>query len=118
MIAYHCIIITPLSNSQTIRTVVGLITRGDESAYREEIKKLMEWCTENNLALNIKKTKEVIIDFRRKQDVHSPLYINEETVERVSRFKFLGTHISEELTWTINIMALVKKKAQRSGYTF
>ncbi len=28
---------------------------------------------------------------------------------RVSSFKFLGTHISEELTWTINITALVKK---------
>ncbi len=109
----------PLHNNNTIikfaddTTVVGLITRGDESAYREEIKKLIEWCTENNLALNIKKTKEVIIDFRRKQDVHSPLYINEETVERVSSFKFLGTHISEELTWTINIMALVKKAQKR-----
>ncbi len=53
----------PLYNNNTIikfaddTTVVGLITRGDESAYKEEIKKLMEWCTENNLALNIKKTK-------------------------------------------------------------
>ncbi len=66
----------------------------------------MGWCTENNLALNIKKTKN---DFRRKQDVHTPLYINEEMVERVSSFKFLDKHISEELTWTINITALVKK---------
>ncbi len=53
----------PLYNNNTIikfaddTTVVGLITRGDESAYIEEIKKLMEWCTENNLALYIKKTK-------------------------------------------------------------
>ncbi len=68
---------------------------------------------ENNLALNIEKTKEVIIDFRRKPDVHTPLYINEEMVERVSSFKFMGTHISEELTWTINITALVKKAQKR-----
>ncbi len=53
----------PLYNTNTIikfaddTTVVGLITRGDESASREEIKRLMGWCTENNLALNIKKTK-------------------------------------------------------------
>ncbi len=32
---------------------------------------------------------------------------------RVSSFKFLGTHISEELTWTINITALVKKAQKR-----
>ncbi|KAL0150918.1 hypothetical protein M9458_053837 [Cirrhinus mrigala] len=94
-------------------TVVGLITGGDESAYREEIKRLMVWCTENNLALNIKKTKELIIDLRGNQDVHTPLYINEEMVERVSCFKFLGTHISEDLSWTKNIMALVKKAQKR-----
>ncbi len=34
-------------------------------------------------------------------------------MERVSSFKFLGTHISEELTWTINITALVKKAQKR-----
>ncbi|KAI2645161.1 RNA-directed DNA polymerase from mobile element jockey [Labeo rohita] len=79
----------------------------------EEIKRLMVWCTENNLALNIKKTKELIIDFRRNQDVHTPLYINEEMVERVSCFKFLGTYISEDLSWTKNIMALVKKAQKR-----
>ena len=34
-------------------TVVGLITKGDESAYREEVQRLAEWCSENNLSLNI-----------------------------------------------------------------
>lgn len=71
-------------------TVVGLITRGNEYAYREEVQKLMVWCTGDNLSLYIKKTKELIIDFRKKQDVHTPLY--KEKVERVSSFKFLGKH--------------------------
>lgn len=53
----------------------------------------MVWCTENNLALNIKKTNEIIIDFRKKQDVHTTLHFNREMVERVSSFKFLGTHL-------------------------
>jgi len=46
-------------------TVVRLITKGDESAYREEVQRLTEWCTENNLSLNIKKTKELIIDDKK-----------------------------------------------------
>jgi hypothetical protein len=30
-------------------TVVGLVTNNDETAYREEVKALGEWCQENNL---------------------------------------------------------------------
>lgn len=54
----------PSHNTNTIvkfaddMTVVGLITKGDESAYREEVQRLTEWCTENNLILNIEKQKQ------------------------------------------------------------
>ena len=34
-------------------------------------------------------------------------------VERVSSFKFLGTHISEDLSWSTNTSSLVKKAHQR-----
>lgn len=93
-------------------TIVGLISNRDETAYRDEVCKLTRWCTENNLTLNIKKTKELIIDFRQHSEDLSPLTIRGEVVERVSSFKFLGVHISENLTWTVNTNALVKKKAQ------
>lgn len=39
-------------------TVVGLITNGDESAYRDEVETLMTWCNSHNLSLNTGKTKE------------------------------------------------------------
>ncbi|KAF7662859.1 hypothetical protein LDENG_00225120 [Lucifuga dentata] len=57
-------------------TVVGLITGEDEMAYREEVQKLAEWCSEHNLLLNTSKTKEMIIDFRRHRGDPAPLYIN------------------------------------------
>ena len=53
-------------------TVVGLITNNDETAYREEVRALGVWCLENNLPLNIKKTKEMIGDLRKQQREHSP----------------------------------------------
>ncbi len=34
-------------------------------------------------------------------------------VERVSRFKYLGVNISEDLTWTAHIQTQVKKARQR-----
>lgn len=50
---------------------IGLLTGGDESAHREEVQRLSDWCTENNLAPNTTNTKELIIDFRKNQNVDS-----------------------------------------------
>ncbi len=94
-------------------TVVGMITEGNETAYRDEVLRLSEWCALNNLALNISKTKELILDFRRNKAAPAPLYINGECVERVESFKFLGVHISADLSWAANTTALVKKAQQR-----
>ena len=38
-------------------TVVGLIKDNDDSAYREEVQLLINWCERNNLLLNVNKTK-------------------------------------------------------------
>ncbi len=46
-------------------SVVGLISNNDETHYREEVAQLAEWCGANNLSLNVEKTKEVVMDFRR-----------------------------------------------------
>jgi hypothetical protein len=44
--------------------VVGLIT---VTAYREEVRDLAVWCHDNNFSPNICKTKELIVDYRRKR---------------------------------------------------
>ena len=53
-------------------TVVGLITNHDQTAYREEMRALRVRCQENNLSLNVNKTKEMIVDFRKQQREHPP----------------------------------------------
>ncbi len=94
-------------------TVVGLISNNDEMHYREEVAQLAEWCGANNLSLNVEKTKEVVLDFRRRNSIdHPPLTIDSSTVERVSSTKFLGVHITEDLTWSTNTMSLSKKAQQ------
>ena len=47
-------------------TLVGLNSGGDESAYRAEVHGLVTRCKDNNLTLNTAKTKELIIDFRKR----------------------------------------------------
>ncbi|KAK3534943.1 hypothetical protein QTP70_002025 [Hemibagrus guttatus] len=46
-------------------TIVGRISKSDESAYREEFQSLSAWCSMNNLTLNATKTKELIVDFQK-----------------------------------------------------
>ena len=55
-------------------TVVGVITNIDK-AYKEEVRALGVWCQENNLSLNVNKSKEIIVDFRKEQREHPPIHI-------------------------------------------
>ena len=74
---------------------------------------MVGWCSANNLLLNTTKTKELVVDYRRKKTVIQPLMIGGVCVERVSDFRFLGVNIMEDLTWGVNTTGLVKKAQQR-----
>ncbi len=94
-------------------TVIGLITDNDETAYREEVSTLTKWCQENHLSLNIDKTKELVVDYRRQSREHTPITIDKTPVERVNSFKFPGVHITEDLIWSAPTDAVLKKAHQR-----
>ncbi|KAI3376898.1 hypothetical protein L3Q82_000149 [Scortum barcoo] len=47
------------------------------------------------------------------QPSHAPLLINNTAVEVVSSTKFLGVHITDDLTWSVNTASLVKRAQQR-----
>ncbi len=90
------------------------ISNNDETAYLDEVERLTSWCQDNCLSLNVSKTKELIVDFRKRQQrPYTPLMISGTPVERVSGFKYLGVNISEDLTWTTHIQTPVKKARQR-----
>ncbi|KAI4882846.1 hypothetical protein NFI96_022070, partial [Prochilodus magdalenae] len=78
----------------------------------EEVSLLTHWCRENNLSLNVNKTKELIVYLRKQERVHTPITITGAAVERVSSFKLLGVHITEELTWTEHTTRVGKKAQQ------
>ncbi|KAK3537408.1 hypothetical protein QTP70_008946 [Hemibagrus guttatus] len=63
-------------------TVVGLISKNDKPAYREE-------------------------------SDHSLLFIDESPVEIVKSTKFLGVHLLENITWSLNTSSISKKAQQR-----
>lgn len=96
-------------------TIVGLKSDNSEKAYRKEIQDYTALCSYNHLDLNISKTKEIILDFRKsKPTEQSALWIHGEEVES---FKFLGLHISADLTWCTHISLLEGKAQQRRYFT-
>ncbi len=111
--------VSPHSSTSIIKfaddtVVLGLISNNDETAYLDEVERLTSWCQDNCLSLNGSKTKELIVDFRKRHLLpYTPLMISGTPVERVSSFKYLGVNISEDLTWTTHIQTQVKKARQR-----
>ena len=79
-------------------TVVGLITDNNETTYREEVRELA-----------VSKTKELIVDYRKMWAEQAPININGAVVEQVESFKFLGVHITNDLSWSKHTKTVMKK---------
>jgi hypothetical protein len=73
---------------------------------------LLVWCQDNNLSLNVMKTKEMIVDYRKRRNEHGPILIDGAVVEQVESFRFLGVHITNKLTWSKHTKTVVKRARQ------
>ena len=61
--------------------MLGFITNTDVSEYRDQVDKFITWCMETNVELKVDKTKEIIVDLRRKKySPISPLLIDGRTM--------------------------------------
>ena len=94
-------------------TVIGCVNNANESVYREEVQRLSGWCKNNNLVLNMSKTKEMIIDFRKTKTPIHPLFIDGAEDLQADSVKFLDSTISKDLSWCNNSIDIIKKAQKR-----
>ncbi|TWW67247.1 putative RNA-directed DNA polymerase from transposon X-element [Takifugu flavidus] len=45
--------------------IFGCVEKGQEEEYRDLVESFVRWCRENHLQLNVTKTKEMVVDFRK-----------------------------------------------------
>ena len=86
-----------------------------EVEHGEALDSFVKWCNDSYLKLNVSKTKDMIIDFRRNpsnEPKHKTIIENKE-VETVSSYKYLGTTFDDKLKWSDNTDDIVKKCNQR-----
>ncbi|KAK0131074.1 hypothetical protein N1851_034224 [Merluccius polli] len=63
----------------------------------------------NHLRLNISKTKEMVLDFRRRRPEPDPVSIQGTEVELVSHYKYLGVQLDNKLDWSSHTEAVYKR---------
>ena len=70
------------------------------------------WYQENNLFLNVTKTRELIVFYRKQGGEDAPIHIDEAKVGWVESFKFLCVQITKDLKWSTHVCTVVTKASQ------
>jgi len=79
-----------------------------EQQINHELKKVLEWLQINKLSLNTSKTKMMV--FRKKRTIPVPnLTIDNNAIEAVTEFNFLGIVLDEQLNFKAHINMLCRK---------
>ena len=96
-------------------TVWEIVLARDTSVMQSELDKwINQWNTQNNMVLNPKKCKEMVVRCRRHVE-HSPpaLTIDNKTLERADSHKVLVVILQSNLKWDPPISKIVGKASKR-----
>lgn len=89
--------------------IVGCVEGGLGEEYRDLVDRFDKWCWENPLQLNVVKTKEILVDFRKNKALPPPVCISGSDMEIVTSYKKLGVHMNDKLEWSTNTAAICEK---------
>ena len=93
--------------------IVGCVSEDNDLEYRSVIMDFVRWCGLNFLQINATKTKEMIVDFRRKPPHTPPVNIQGLNIDIVEDYKYLGVHLNNKLDWSTHTSALYRKGQSR-----
>ena len=91
----------------------------DYTILQKDVDTLSSWVHKNNLTLNALKCKFMVMSRLRTKSVPVPsLTLNEQPLERVSSYKYLGVNITENLLWSAHIEEISSKARQIIGLMY
>ena len=96
-------------------TVIYLVNQNVNDALelvQKDLNNLSEWCTRNKLTINSKKTKYCIYGMRsnikKSKTINTVLSLNNNILDRVCSYKYLGFILDDHLTFNKHISELCK----------
>lgn len=103
LFADDCVLYRPITNSI------------DSSSLQDDLLKIQAWCNQWYMSLNVSKCSHV--SFHRRRNYVAPSYsLNNNTLTQCKTFKYLGVHISSDLSWAHHILQLTNSCNRLLGY--
>lgn len=103
LFADDCVVYRPINNLSDVCTL------------QEDLLRIQDWCTTWLMSLNTSKT--VIISFHRRSNYAPSVYkINNCIISNVHSFKYLGLHLSQDLSWTDHVTHIINSANKMLGY--
>jgi hypothetical protein len=93
--------------------IIELLTENQPSELQTMTNTINSWCADNDLILNAKKTKEMVMCNARDNPSYPQLLVNNTSIEQVEQFTYLGTIITNKLDFTLNTLKTTAKARQR-----
>ena len=97
-------------------TLVSYGSKSTQDALQLATTEAHNWSTNNKMAINPLKTKQLIFDFARPKLELPVITINNTEIESVSHAKLLGVTISSDLSWEVHVDKIHGKASQRIHY--
>ena len=79
-------------------TITEQIKHGEVSHLQKSIDTITGWCSGNSMRINGRKTKEMIVSFKKTKPEFDPITHEDVPLETVDHFKLLGIWVSDNMT--------------------
>ena len=108
----HC---TPFMYADDLKILKVVNTIEDVALLQSDLDRLVNWCKDNNMLLNVKKCFHVTLT-RKHKTIKCDCYINGVPIVKVDTIKDLGVVFDSKLTFDQHISEITKKATRLLGF--
>lgn len=99
-------------------SVIVSLLNSDNPDHGPVVKEYTDCCSKSVMCINVSKTKETLIDFRKHPSVSPPLVIENQAIEVAHNYKYLGTNSDDKLSFKFHVDAVWKKGTSTHAFFF
>ena len=85
---------------------------------QDDVDHICEWISLNHLTINVAKSKLMCISRSRSSKLRFTILVKGSPLEKVKRFKYLGSWITDDLTWSCHIESVCCRARQQLGFIY